>query len=349
HAQGITLYVAPNGRDTATGEKKTPLATLTGARDAIRLLRKSRSLPKGGVTVEAAGGTYALADALELTVEDSGTFGAPITYRAAKGQAVRLTGGRAVTGFTPVTDPAALAKLDVSVRSRVVQADLTAQGITDFGEMTARGFQHPVRAAGIELFFNDRPLPLARWPNDGFVHVTDVVSVPDRQITSTEISDRIGRWTDEPDLWTFGYWYHDWADSYSKVSAVDPAKSLLTFAAPGSGYGYRKGQRFYILNALSELDHPGEWYVDRRKGRLYLLPPGTLTDRSVVVSVAPSLVLMKGASHITLRGFTFEACRADAIRISGGTENRVIASTLRNIGNRGVIIDGGATKSGVIG
>jgi hypothetical protein len=135
--------------------------------------------------------------------------------------------------------------------------------------MTPRGFARPIRPAGLEVFFEDRPLPLARWPDEGFVRVTDVPSVPDRQVASAEVAERVGRWAAEPDLWAFGYWYHDWADSYDKVSALDAAKATLTFAAPGSNYGYRKGQRFYVLNALSELDRPGEWYVDREKGILY--------------------------------------------------------------------------------
>ena len=344
-----TLYVAPNGSDAATGERGKPLATLTGARDAIRRLKRKGALPKGGVTVEIAGGTYALSEPLALGAEDSGTAEAPVTYRAAKGQRVRLTGGRAVSGFAPVADPAVRARLDPAARDRVVQADMRAQGVTDYGEMTPRGFARPIRPAGLEVFFEDRPLPLARWPDEGFVRVTDVPSVPDRQVASAEVAERVGRWAAEPDLWAFGYWYHDWADSYDKISALDAAKATLTFAAPGSNYGYRKGQRFYVLNALSELDRPGEWYVDREKGILYLYPPAPVKPGSVVVSVAPTLATLTGASHVTLRGFTFEACRGDAVRISGGSDVRVAACTLRNVGNRAVVVGDGAARSGVVG
>jgi hypothetical protein len=350
YAQGVTLYVAPNGSDTAPGtERKKPLATLVGARDAIRRMRKSGGLPRGGVTVQVAGGTYVQSAPLELTAEDSGDSASPIVYQAEPGRTVRLTGGRIVTDFKLVTDPKVKERLDPTVRDRVLQADLKAQGITDYGTMTPRGFGRAIQPAGIELFLNDRPLPLARWPNNGFVHVTDVLSVPERQIVSTEITERIRRWTGEPELWTFAYWGYDWADSYTPVSQIDPAKSLLAVGLPASSYGYKKGQRFYLLNALSELDSPGEWYVDRAQGILYLLPSSRLKVDSAVVSVAVSLVTMNNVSYTTLRGFTFEACRGDAIRISGGQDNRVVASTLRNIGNRAVVITGGATNSGVVG
>ncbi len=29
----------------------------------------------------------------------------------------------------------------------------------------------------------------------------------------------------------------------------------------GDGYGFRKGQRYFALNLLSELDTPGEWFL----------------------------------------------------------------------------------------
>ena len=37
-------------------------------------------------------------------------------------------------------------------------------------------------------------------------------------------------------------------------------------------YSFRKGQRFYFLNLLEELDQPGEWFLDRKTGVLYFWP-----------------------------------------------------------------------------
>ena len=47
----------------------------------------------------------------------------------------------------------------------------------------------------------------------------------------------------------------------------------ITLAPPYHHYGYRKGQRYYAVNVLAELDSPGEWYLDRQTGMLYLWPP----------------------------------------------------------------------------
>ena len=59
-----------------------------------------------------------------------------------------------------VRDSAALVRLVPAAREMVVQADLAMLGIRDFGGIAPNG-----RRA--EVFFNDRPLTLARWPNDG--------------------------------------------------------------------------------------------------------------------------------------------------------------------------------------
>ena len=49
---------------------------------------------------------------------------------------------------------------------------------------------------------------------------------------------------------------------------------------------------------------------------------------------------MKGASHVVLRGLVLEACRGTAVRIDGGSHNQVVGCTIRNTGNRAVIVRG---------
>src|SRR6185503_14110440 len=104
-------------------------------------------------TIHLRGGDYFRTNALELTAADSGTQQAPIAWQAAKGETARLLGGRKLPAFQPVTDPALLARLDETARSHVVQLDLRALGITDFGEMKSRGFARGAAPAHCELFF----------------------------------------------------------------------------------------------------------------------------------------------------------------------------------------------------
>jgi len=222
---------------------------------------------------------------------------------------------------------------------------LKALGITDFGQLTRRGFGEPVRQAHMELFFDDRPMTLARWPNEGHARMA---GLPDGQggRRFQYDGDRPQRWAGEPDLWLYGYWYHDWADTYMKVESIDTAARIIAMTDKHR-YGLRQGNRWHALNALAELDSPGEYYVDREQGILYFWPPAPIGSARAVVSVADSLVTLTGASHIVLRGLILEACRGTAVRITGGSHNQVVGCTIRNTGNRAVTVTG--TDHAVIG
>ena len=102
------IHVSPSGRDTNSGSKSRPFATLTRARDALRQLGREE---RAGSTVWLHDGDYAVARTLELTSKDSGAAGAPVVWRAAPGEEVRLLGGQVVTGFEPVRDAAILDRL----------------------------------------------------------------------------------------------------------------------------------------------------------------------------------------------------------------------------------------------
>lgn len=66
-----------------------------------------------------------------------------------------------------------------------------------------------------------------------------------------------------------------------------------------------------------------------------------------MVSIVPTLVRMKGASHVTLRGLVLEACRGTAIEVSGGRGNLIAGCTIRNTGQDAITMSG--EESGVAG
>jgi hypothetical protein len=355
---GSDLYVATDGNDAWTGKLPSssanhsdgPFATLERARDAIRQRQSAGAALAGPVTVHIRGGLYVRDHAFELGTSDSGTEQAPVVYRAYQNEKVHLLGGRAVTNFQPVTDAAILARLDASARGHVVQADLKTPGITNFGDAVTPGQR-------LELFFNDQPMRLARWPNEGFARIADVVG--DKPIESHGIKgntvgklkyagDRPQRWTKENDIRLHGYWFWDWADAYEKVAGIDTDQGVISTIPPYHHYGYRKDARWYALNLLAELDSPGEWYLDRQTGRLYFWPPSDITKASVVVSVIDALVNLKDASYVTLAGLDLAFNRGNAITVQGGTHCLVDRCTIRNIGGTAVTVAGG-TQHGVTG
>ena len=350
-----TLYVATNGNDAWSGKLAAPnadgtdgpFATLQKARDTVRAI-KAGGLPAGGIEVVVAAGVYAMDATLELTDEDSGTPANRIVYRAADGAEVRLLGGKVVNNLQPVTDQAILDRLDEPARGNVLQADLNALGITDLGKPDS---------GGMELFFADKPMTVSRWPNEGFVRIQELVVDDGHQIHGQKGSkvgkfvyegDRPARWLNEEDPWLHGYWFWDWSDERKPITSIDTGNRIIELAEPPHTYGYRKGQWYYALNMLCEIDSPGEWYVNRDTGVLYFWPPAPIDSATTLVSVIPTIVSTKGASFVTFRGFTFEACRSTMLAIQDGAVNRVVACVFRNGGRGAVSISGGANH-GVIG
>ncbi len=348
------FFVAPNGLDTNAGTKSKPFATLERALDAVRTHKASQSAFQERITVWLRGGDYVRTNALELSAADSGSSKAPFTWRAYKDERVRLLGGRKLTGFAPVADPAVFARLDEKVRGHVVHLDLGVLGITEFGDMKSRGFGRGNKTAHCELLFDGRPMTLARWPNQG--EFEKIAGYPDSSAGKDDhggklgqleggffyASDRPRRWMDIGVLWVHGYWAYDWANSYEQVASLDLEQRLVKTAPPFGSYGFRKGQRFHFLNVLEELDEAGEWFLDRETGILYFWPPKPLDSAEVLLSQLDQPFLkLADVSHATFRGLIFEATRANAVEIRGGNSNRITGCLIRNIGNSGVVISGG--------
>ena len=255
--------------------------------------------------------------------------------------AYRMKGGRRLSNFLRVDDPATLDRLDPDARGKVYVSDLTALGVTDFGTPKSRG---------IELFYEDQPMQIARWPNDGFTRIAEPVGGEPVDVRGTK-GDKIGkwnydgdrpkRWADETQGWLYGYWFWDWSSEHQKIKAIDTDAGTIEVDSPYHNYGYRKGQWYYALNILAELDRPGEWYVDADAGKLYFWPPGVINQSNTYVSVLHNAIELNNTNNVTIEGITFEGFRDTIVRITGGTKNEIAGCTFRNSGGDAVSISDG--------
>ncbi|MCX6225502.1 MAG: right-handed parallel beta-helix repeat-containing protein [Bacteroidia bacterium] len=354
---GLKLYVSTIGNDSWSGklqqpnQDKTdgPCATLWAARDAIRELKETKKLPKGNVVVEIQGGVYELPKVFELEAIDGGTDSlSRIIYSGQKGAEVRLSGGKNLTKWELVTDKDVSEKLSRGVRNNIYQTDLRAAGISDFGSPGG---------GGMELFFNDKPMWLSRYPNKGFVKITGLFNVEPVDIRGTK-GDQVGKfnyddprislWKNEKDAWVHGYWFWDWSAERHKIAKLDTARRIIELVPPYHHYGYRLGQWFYGFNLLSEIDEPGEYYVDRENGLLYFYPPSGLENGHTHVSLNKNIISMNQVSFLTIQGVILEGCRETIVTLKDCNQVLVAGCTLRNSGDWGVTINGGS-RNGVTG
>lgn len=227
-----------------------------------------------------------------------------------------------------------------------------------------------------ELFCAGKVMSLARWPNQDYAHIDKVVElgsvvrnwddnlkgqVPKFGIgAGTEAyvplearpdpphgfaigidSDRPTRWTTAEDAWLYGFWYWNWSDQSARLQSVDAASGVLRSLHP-SCYGVKQGQPFYVYNLLEEIDVPGEWYLNRSTGILYFWPPDVQPEATVQISLLTQpMVTIADAANIRFENLTFAGTRGSAIEIHGGSDNLILACTIRDLAGNAIRVDGG--------
>ena len=359
HVRGATMefFLSPGAVD-GDGSKTRPFGTFAEAQCAVRKAVADPSSPTGVVTVIVQDGVYRIDKPVSFCMADSGSAEHPVEWRAATRGGVRFSGGVPVPKLMPLAeDDPNWSRILEDVRAHVLVADLKAAGITDYGEVKTRGFGGPY----MQLSWTGRYLRLARWPNDGYAKIADAPEGTDadgKRVYSSEFTyegDRPSRWTCEPDACMNGFFYYWWVASHVAIGSVDPATHTIRQKMKpgidvdrhkrptiGSFSGYRKGMSWYGYNLLCELDAPGEYYIDRTLGRLYVWPPedGTV-HADAELTVADSIMILDGVSNLAFSGFVFENCRDSLFKARGCTNVDVVACVIRNSGGRGVTIEQG--------
>jgi parallel beta-helix repeat protein len=295
-------------------------------------------------------GIYFLSSSFVLTGLDSGETDRPIVYRAFPDEYVRISGGRRLY-FEKVTDANILAKTKVP-KGHLVQTNLNDLNITEFGDFDRpeKGLYFP--PVPVELFFNNKPMQRARWPNEDFARVEKVIDPgPTRDKQQSDYKggsfvyyeNQPSNWSNVGHIWLFGYWNYDWADDYLRIADINPLTKTITLAEPHR-YGIEpahedQGGRYYALNVLEELDQPGEWYLDYSSGMLYFWPPSPIDYGDAYISVLKDpLILLDHTANIRFQDLTFEASRGVGAMILGGHDNLFASSAFRNLGTDAVQI-----------
>lgn len=350
----VEVFVSPDGNDANTGSRQNPLASLAEARNAVRAI-KARGV-RGAIGVIVLPGKYIVHDTLELTAEDSGTEKSPIIYRAEKkGQSI-FYGGTRLRGFELVTDRATLDRIPPGARGKVVRCDLRAAGIADYGALKVRGFAQPPSPPTLELFFNGKPMTLARWPNKGFVSVKSLVDSGSRAEGRPSVfeyaSDRHARWTGAEAPWIFGYFQFLWADSTLPIASIDTTSHTITTAEPyfygGRGMSMQQGIIYYAFNLLEEIDLPGEWYLDRGAGVLYFYPPSDPSLATIEIGMlSKPMVSIENVSNLRIEELVFDLSRQNGIVIKDSNNCLVAGCVIRRMAGNGVTITGGK-RNGIL-
>lgn len=381
-AEPLVIYVAPEGNDSGTGSIHQPFKSLEKARDTLRLAKASGGLPEGA-TVFLREGVYERESTFELDDRDSGTASAPVVYASYPGEQARLLGGRRLpaSALRPVEDDAVLDRLvDQSVRAKLRTLDLKSWGITDCGQMLTSGgadFNLVTPPAPLELFIDGKAQILARYPNE----LSDIILNPElgkekgvvsnvpqkaalefvldkdgkpesyRALTQNgAFAARAKHWKRAEEPLIGGCLVRDYAWITTRLASILPDESkgtvTLALAEPvpvWASYNQKHITRFQVMNLLEEIDRPGEYWLDRATGRLYLYPPAEMNSESeLAVSLLEDvLIACENVSFVTFRGLTLEVTRSSGIYIERGEGVVVEDCEIRNTGLVGVQVGRG--------
>jgi tetratricopeptide (TPR) repeat protein len=359
-----SIYVSIKGNDKNIGTKAKPFASIQRAQEEVKKIKKE-GMPAGGINVYLRGGKYLIDESISFGIEDSGTADAPVIYRNYPNEEVRIMGGKQVTNFKPLSDPEIIRRLPDESKNKVWVSDLKELGITDYGQLLNRGSHAKSNLSALELFFDNNPMTLARWPNQGYERVSKLVTPEGDGVLGGQSprtgtyqygrfcysGDRPLKWKEDKNIWVYGYFAYEYEKSHTNITSIDTENRIINIG-PDTRY-HRSGiERHFIrvkqnapyvvYNLLSELDAPGEWYLDRETGKLYFYPPSDIKKSEIFVStLSVPFLVMNDASHIGLYGLTFEVNRSNGLEIKKGQNNLIAGCTIRNTGQWAVNIPSG--------
>jgi len=116
-----------------------------------------------------------------------------------------------------------------------------------------------------------------------------------------------------------GFFKFDWRDTYVQVKSItkdaNGSYTVQREANTPPQYPWQSGCRFYAVDSLELLDHPGEFFVDNTTAQLFFIPPnGPLSPSDeVYVSVLNSIVQVKGASHVAFMNLDISVSQGDVV------------------------------------
>ncbi|KAH3692090.1 hypothetical protein DPMN_193901 [Dreissena polymorpha] len=192
----------------------------------------------------------------------------------------------------------------------------------------------------------------------GFINIIEVPDGPNG--TRFRYNSSVpARWAKETDLWVYGYWYWSWADRSVKVASLNASTNTVT-VVKNPLYGLRighfggpleqvrsddQGGYFRFYNVFSELDQPGEYYMDKNSGNLYVWMPNkdgniNSSDITYVSLINDCINIVQNVHQITLTDFTLEACRGHGIYGVNVHDIQIQNMEIRNTGLTGAMLTG---------
>jgi len=295
NSQGqVIFHVSKNGNDSNIGSIEFPLASLTGAKNAIQEYKDSINTDIG-FTVLVDDGTYFMDRIFALYPKDSGSKKSLITYKAKNNGKAIFSAGRKISGFT--------------VNDNGIWETEIIGNVIDFNQ----------------LYINNKMGVLARTPNDNNFTIKKVEEniielgsgrIPLKATQTITLYDNalanLRNLTKE-DLESIRVRiFHNWNFTLRYIDKVNTNNNSIKVSGAGMPpwNKYHNNQELFLENYLGALDSPGEWFFDKKKSKLYYYPKEgeTPENTEIIIPVLQNIIQIKGDASVNklVKNITFE-------------------------------------------
>ena len=360
----MCIYVDAAAKAGGDGSKEKPFATINEAKFAARIVQKESGYPEDGIVIKIAEGDYMPESFVDSShpeqylwlqpKSDNGQEGAPLVFEGAGD--VRIIGGIKAdleNNFVPTVET------DLVYGENIVKYQ-APKGTFSVESLPLSGTSKPNSefidydaTPYFSVLFNEEYMTLARWPDNGYATISEVfdegyLDMENKtdhrgfEFTSDLITDeKLKQWENE-NIMIHGYWDVDFLDFGTPACVTEKGLKSLYPADYSTEFSINRGpsndnltdRRFYVENSPSELDMPGEWYIDNVNDVLYFYPPKE-NGEVIISTIKTPVVHLDGVKHVTLKN----------LKILGGRNYGIAFSGCNNI----VIDDCTVNGSGLVG
>lgn len=196
---------------------------------------------------------------------------------------------------------------------------------------------------------------LARWPNLNSTNERNIYFNADTSktcgkgcvaINNTVTTQRMRAWENETNAFLHGYFEWDWADCYREIISVrmpssSSSSNLINISISPQDLEPKLNSRFYAVNLLSELDAPGEYYIENNTSSksfgisqfdLHIIPPPSLMsqtpsqwNKGPIFGVKQNVVDLSHSHNLIFESISVKN------GVVGILANNISSSTIRNV------------------
>ncbi|MDN3668111.1 right-handed parallel beta-helix repeat-containing protein [Echinicola jeungdonensis] len=337
--KNVVVFISPKGTDSYPGTSLQPLRSI---KEAIRRVGKSRT----NVTLFLREGVYQSAG---LVLNQQNLDLQSLTISNFEREKVVISGGFPLeaTSFKKYKSGSNIYYLNLP-------EGLNGE-IGEISRINSTGFYETKNPLAMELFFNDEPMQLARHPNNKLISIDRVISSDPQNLREESVfyfdPNVKLNWKVIDEVRIGGQFSVGWINNNFKVKDLDlVSNKLVTSKTPYHGIyatndtttevlkSSRNLRGFYFFNVYEALDTKGEWFYDKDKEQIFLIPPGNLKRATLSLSVlgSPFMRIENSDVPITIKGLNFTTTRGRGVELVDSKNITISNSTFRNIGLEGI-------------